>query len=242
MLFDLILGFALLAFVTGGVLAFRDKRNVALLTNGTGKMATEETEKEWYDLSWSGKNPERVIVLAADMAKNMNAYGAAKHLASSFYSQVKHLVKKGSPLMAITFFVVSREYAEEALACRRQATEPLQPIDLEVLSAPDFMLAKMPYIGWIIGCFGFWTRAIKFLNAADIELDMKLAEPGAVRPEPIAAGLIWSKLYALTGDEHYKNRVRTAELTKDHDINQMKRIAKHLGFKTLEEFYGFLVI
>lgn len=210
---------------------------------GTGNPVTKEATQEWYNLSWNGKDPLRVIRLAADMSLEMNKFDAHKHLASSFYSQVKYLVKKGRLPTAIAFFIEARQWAKSALQHRKEVPrENRNPIDLEVLGAPDFMLAKMPYIGWIIGHLGFWTSAIEFLNAADIELEMKLKEPGTARPEPITAGLVWSKLYALTGDEYYKNRVRIAELTRDHDINQMKRIAKHLGFKTLEELDEFLII
>ena len=200
----------------------------------------EKMREEWYNLSWSGKNPFRVIALANEMAFEMDEFDGNKHMASSFYSQVKYLVRGYSPLAAVLFFHESRKAARRALEIRNSVPpEKRKPIDLEVLGALDFMLAKAPYVGRLIGVFGFKKRALEFLRAAHSELEEILKEPGARRPEPIAAALIWSKLYALTGNEFYKNRVRIAGLTGREDKGQLIRIMKHLGFESLDNLYEF---
>lgn len=222
--------FALLALALGIVLAFHSKLSATRLTNGTGRKATKETEKEWYDFSWSGKNPERVILLAADMASNMNTYDAAKHMSSAFYSQVKHLMKKGRLLKAITFFVVSREYAEEALKYRQKAPlENQNPIDLEVLGAPEFMLAKIP----IIGRF-FRRKALRFLEVANgLIADKAIACPDKI--DALENAIIWSKIYALTVNEGFKELILVMSIPPDADRNQLIRVARHLDM-TFEEF------
>jgi hypothetical protein len=201
--------------------------------------------KEWYNLSWleneNGEklepNPIRVIALGEKMSDSMDPFRAAMHMTSSFYSQVKYLVKQGKIPTAIAFFLESKKWSHLALQRRKHANKKPSPIDYEVLGAPDFMLAKIPVIG------RFWKKgAIEFLNVADKELNEILKKSDVTRLEPISAALIWSKLYALTGNEIYKNRVRVATLTRDQDCNQMLRIAKHLGFRTLDEFYKFLII
>lgn len=204
--------------------------------------AQEDIGKEWYDLSWNGSNPLRVVALANQMTDTMDPYQAAKHMTSSFYSQVKYLLRGGRLLRAIVFYLESGKWSMhtlERLERMEYAREEIRPIDLEILGSPDFMLANAPYVGWLIGKFGFRKRALDYLLAANKKLDVIFKQPGATRPEPISAALIWSKIYALTGNEIFKNRVRIAELTKDHDVNQVGRIARHLGFKTVDELYQF---
>lgn len=76
----------------------------------------EKLYKEWNDLSWNGKDPYRIISLAASMihAKNMDECEASQHLASSFYSQVKYLTMKGKIPTAIAFWLESKSFAKQA--------------------------------------------------------------------------------------------------------------------------------
>lgn len=184
---------------------------------------------DWYTLSWSGQDPLRVISLATSMALTMDTYEAGKHLASAFYSQVKHLVKKGRLPTAIVFWIESRNYAKQTLEQRASASlEERNPIDLEVLGAPEFLLAvKLPIVGSLV----FKKPALEYLEAAEKELAVQEVK------NPIEASLIWSKLYVLTKGNRYVGYVAAAGLTRDMDKNQMLRIAKHLGFKSLDELY-----
>lgn len=188
--------------------------------------ASEENKEEWRLLSWSGENPFRVISLASTMTTTMGDFEAAKHLASSFYSQVKFLVKKGHLPTALAFYSASRKCSDLGLRWHNRAVRPL-PIDFEVLGAPDFLASRIPIVGW----FGFTTRALEFLWTAE-ELLKKQS-----KTNPLEASLIWSKLWALTGDNGYRHKVLSSGLQRDMDENQLKRIAKHLRFKTLQELY-----
>lgn len=94
------------------------------------------------------------------------------------------------------------------------------PIDLEVLGAPDFMAAKVPLVGLF-----FKSRAIQHLEAADREL----ALPSTFN-NPLESCLIWSKLYDLTKSEIYRIKVKAAGLKRDMHEGQLRRISRHLGF------------
>lgn len=191
----------------------------------------ELVSKEWGRLSWSGSNPIRVIGLALIMSETMKTeFEKRKHKTTSFYSQVKYLVKKGRIVDAFVFLMESRRHRTEALM---YAHESDNPIDLEVLGAPDFMVARTPIVGWF-GDFKF--EAKRFLLAAD----NKIAKMKSY--DPLMSAIIWSKLYALTRDEEYRERVRTAGLEDSMDKGQMLRIAKHLGFKSIDGLYVFCQI
>lgn len=196
---------------------------------GTGGPLTKEMEKEWYNLSWNGRDPVRVIRLAAEMATNMDgAFAQQAHLTTSFYSQVKHLLKKGRLPTAIVFYWEAWEWSAEALKHRQNVPqEERKPIQLEVLGAPAFMLACLP----VVGAF-FRRQALSFLTAAAEEI---LLAPY----DAFEACLIWSKLWRLTHEEMYRARVQAAGLRRDMDENQLRRIAKHLGFRKLQQLYRF---
>jgi hypothetical protein len=199
---------------------------------------TSDIAKEWYHLSWAKEendtpilpNPIRVIALAEKMADEMNPVSAAVHMASSFYSQVKYLLKLEQVPTAIAFFFESRKWRELALQREAHATETVQPIDIEVLGAPDFMLAKIPVVGQL-----FKKSALRFLN----EAEKRLLKQGQDAPDAMPTAIIYSKMYALTGNKKYLQRISVLELRRDMDENQLLRIANHLGFKTREELYEF---
>lgn len=197
----------------------------------------EITRTQYGALSWSGKDPMKVIALGLVMGRTMSQYRQAIHMTSTYYSQVKHLLKKGriiSALECLQWAILSSKAAMRALPYARTERKLL---DMEIAGAPYFLLQKLPFIG-----HRWRKKAITFLEEDAKLIEKELKQPGAKRPDPLAAGLVWSKLYVLTGHEHYKNWVACAELTRNHDHNQMLRIANHLGFKTLKEFDSFLVI
>ncbi len=200
-------------------------------------------KKEWHDLSRLtpnklGKkpkaNPLRVIALAELMSSNMDLYQEAKHMTTSFYSQVKYLLKAGKLTWAIAFYLESRKWSKLAFERLQHANEHVEPIDLEVLGAPDFMIAKAPYVGWFIGMFGFKKLALAFLKEADEKLMDKTS-----KLDPLQAALIWSKLYALTGNGRYRLQTKNVGLNANMDEGQLLRIAKHLGFQNLNQLRDF---
>lgn len=196
-------------------------------------LSAEKMHKEWYDLSWSGKDPLRVIDLAEKMSRKMEPFQGAKHKASSLYSQVKHLIKKGKVFHAVVYFLAAKKWANLALNHAQQTKAEIKPIDLEVLGAPDFMLAKTPIIGSI------WKdKAMEFLTMAYTRWSGK---PTDLEPnDPLEGAIILSKMHSLNkkGDI-YKNLVRTVGLNRNMDQGQLMRVAKHLGFKTLDELFTF---
>jgi hypothetical protein len=197
-----------------------------------------ELRTEWARLSVEGTSSIRVIALAEKMASVMTSYSAAKHMMSSFHSQVKFLAKKGRLFLAFIFYMESRRWAQLALTRAKYTTEPKNPIDFEILGASDFGVAKAPYVGWLLSPFGFKKRAIEFLKTAELEA---LKEMGN-RPAGInglAMALISSKLYALTRDEKCKQRLSVCGLRRDMDQDALRRIAKWFGFKSVEELHKF---
>lgn len=209
-------------YLVKGTIEFRE-------LSGTGGPLTEKMKQEWYDLSWSGKNPMRVIRLAAEMAANMEGtFFQQSHLTTSFYSQVKYLLKKGRLPTAIAFYWEALEWSTEALQHRQEVPpEMRKPIQLEVLGAPAFIPACLFLVG-----FFFKERALSFLNAAAEEV---LHAPY----NPLEACLIWAKIWRLTHEEMYRARVQSAGLRRDMDENQLGRIARHLGFKSNTELFKF---
>lgn len=227
--------YAILSFLitAGSLFAFRVIERKSKLDSESLDVpdmpATQEEKKEWDSLSWNGTNPRQVIYLAFKTAISMDEYNAAMHLTSSFYSQVKHLVKKGRIPTAIAFFMKSREFTKKALQERTKLSpEHRNPIDLEILGAPDFLLSKIPVFGT---GFGWKANAIDFLEEADQELGEK--------PDPLMASIIWSKLWSLTGSPTYRERVRRAGLNPSMIDNQLGRVAKHMGFKDTKELLEF---
>lgn len=195
----------------------------------------EEMGEEWSNLSRTGTDPWRVIVLANEMCFRMSVYRANVHMASAYYSQIKFLLKKMHVLTAIVFFVESRTYANKALKQYDEAPDDEKsPINLEVLGAPDFMLAQAHYIGWFIGMFGFKKKALRFLNTANAKL---MNQKNGF--DPLEAALIWSKLYALTKNESYKFLVKSVGLNANMDEMQLLRVMKHLGFRDLDQLKNF---
>lgn len=204
--------------------------------------ALSNVEDEWRKLSVKGANPIRVIALAEVMARDMYPYSAAKHLTSSFHSQVKFLAKKGKLLLGFAFYLEEMKRSKRCLVLSKTTVEQKDPIDFEIMGASDFGVSTVPYLGWFLGMFGFKKRALAFLQIANEELEKNMKQPGNVRPKPITAGLIWAKLYALTGHDHYKEWVKSSELDRHMDQDALRRIAKHLGFKSREELYKFCTI
>jgi hypothetical protein len=209
------------------------------------KPPATDISKEWYDLSWntSAPDPLRVIALAEKMADSMDPFRAAMHMTTSFYSQVKYLVRQGKLPTAFAFFLESRKWRELSLQRRHSATGEKDLMAMEVLGAPDFKLAmKIPILGRIF----FQESALKFLRAAEAGLDQVGIEEKKVNSGKdlslntfLSAAIIWSKLYALTGGKDYKTWVlENTHMKKQTDLNQVLRIANHLGFKTREELYA----
>ncbi len=198
------------------------------------KPAEPDIEAEWRRLSKDGSNPVRVVALATKMAAAMTSYAAAKHLTSAFHSQVKFLAKKGKLLLGFAFYLEDRKWAKITLFRRKHTAEKKEPIDLEILGAFYFGVATVPYVGWFLGMFGYKKRALAFLKEADAELMDKSNEL-----DPLQAAMIWSKLYTLTGNERFRLQTQYIGLNANMDEGQLKRIAKYLGFKNLDQLQRF---
>lgn len=210
-------------------------------------MPSKNLNEEWYQLSWLkdefgeplSPNPVRVIGLAQKMTHDMDPFRGAVHMTSSFYSQVKHLLKMKRAPAAIAFYLESRSWAAVALERANHKGAKFAPIDLEVLGAPDFLLAvKLPLIGKLY----FKEKALAFLSRASQEWTSQTIARGqgykANLDEKLVAALIWSKLFVLTGHPKYKTWVlENADMKNQLDLHQVLRIAQHLGFKTKEELY-----
>ena len=111
----------------------------------------------------------------------------------------------------------------------------VHPFDFEVLSAPYFLLAKIPVIG------GIWYKDayIPLLHAL-VRIDDNESKK---RTEwRVANALICAKLHALTGDERYMHRIPSAGITRNDDMNQLARIAKHLKLPSVESLFRFCEI
>lgn len=217
--------------------------NLNQIVYDRGGLIPEDIQKEWEDLSWNrlpgGPQPLRVIKLAGLMVADEPRLKESTHMTSSYYSQVKYLVKMGHFPTALVFLARAKAFARSALECRKGVPlEKRNPIELEVLGAPDFMLASIPIIGR-----AFKSSALRFLMAAQNEITGKemivmLKEPEYTidLSDLLSAALIWSKMYSLTRDKAYKLRVLEAcRMKEQSDVGQVSRIAKHLGFKTRED-------
>ena len=189
------------------------------------------TEELWYKLSWSGKNPAGVIKVGLVLAqeKRMNVFEMEKFFASCFYSQVKFLVKKFQIPTAIAFFLLSKKSARIALNLREVLPrENKSPVDLEVLGAPDFMLASVPLVGVL-----FKKRAALFLEQSLTEINVG----GGFNP--LLHALILAKLWKLTKKDKYKEDIKSLPLTGAMEDNQLTRVAKHLGLPGSKELLEF---
>lgn len=208
-----------------------------------------DIEKVWHRESWVGNDSFRVISLAHLSADRYKVgYQKPLHLTTSYYSQVKFLVKRGCVPTAIVFLVKSRWYGMQALVERSSEFALTggiyrKAIDLEQIGAPDFLLSKIPLIGRI-----FRARATLYLLAADSEISQVLQMVEMLGseniPNPnsrIEKGLIWGKLYSLTRNQKYKERVLGIRFkTEDRETNrkQYERIAKLVGFRNSEELFA----
>jgi hypothetical protein len=199
--------------------------------------AEPDIKAEWRRLSCEGTSPIRVIALANKMADGMTPYAAAKHLTSAFHSQVKFLAKRGHLLIGFTFFLLSRKWAKLALIRGKYATEPKDPIDFEVLGAPDFGVATVPYVGWFLGLFGFKKQALEYLLIAKREALLRMVGTPE-DADALAMALISAKLYALTHDKHHKQHVSVCGLHPNMSHDQLRRVAKHLSM-SLDELREF---
>lgn len=194
-----------------------------------------DKEKEWANLSKSGKDPLRVIALAKTMSKSMDPFRKSMHMASSFYSQIKFLLRRWQFFDAAVYYLEARKWSDLALEQWHTAKDK-NPIDLEVIGALDFAVAKkVPVIGLLL----FKKRAMMFLLLAEQEIDEE--RRNGAYPHPLTGALIWSKLYALTGNIKYYFLVlaMAPELTSKMDPNTLARIAGHMGFDTVDQLLQF---
>jgi hypothetical protein len=193
--------------------------------------------EEWKSLSYSGKNPRRVIALAIHLHRSLTDYKLNMALASAWYSQVKFLVKSGSILEAIVFWRQSKKSAVAALKKREYV--PMMdrdPIDLEVIGAHWFILAKIPFFGKF-----FKAKALHFLLMATNEFETIKGPDNYSLARPLTQALISSKIFALTGEDQARQRVYKAGLTGEEDRGQLTRIAGHLGLASADDLLVFCV-
>ena len=197
----------------------------------------KKVEEEYEVLSYARKheiynpegraNPFRVMKLAYALGSRKTSFEYKLQLASSFYSQVKHWIRREKNLlMAISFWLESRSYSEQALNARNiLPEEEKRPGQLEVIGAKDFMLAvSLPVVGPLF----FKSSALARLQEAEEELQHK-------DETPIQKALIFSKLWKLTGNRQYSDQVQKSGLTlamkeDDHARDDLVRISTHMGF------------
>jgi hypothetical protein len=226
-----------------------------LIDNELIQNPPKDIEKEWYDLSWSGENPLRVVALAFYMitmtktkmtsVEEWAEVLVAEKLTSAYYSQVKHLIKRKQILSAIAFFLESIHWSKKtSLLCdeiwqKGHKSENYiyfwndveRSVNWEVVGAPWFALATIPFVGrW------FRRKAITYLHKEESN-DLRK------KKDSLGRAIIAAKLYTLTKDRAYSDRISQGRLIeREMDANQLTRIAKHLGFKTKEELFKFCSI
>jgi hypothetical protein len=207
-------------------------RNLTQIISDRGGPIPEEAGQEWHNLSWDrlpgGPKPLRVIKLAWSLVTDETSlFKEHTLLASSYYSQVKYLLKMGRWPTAIVFFQKAQTHRMLALAQAEHASA----IELEVISATDFALAKkVPLLGFL------WKdQAVAFLKAAERKLPRKEERGDG---EKLDAAIIWSKLYALTKEDAYKGHIELEGLHPNMDRGQLGRVAKHVGM-TFDELRDF---
>jgi len=190
----------------------------------------KEYRQEWYHLSWTGKNPLRVIALERHINQTSSNYKQAQGLTSAYYSQVKHLIKKGNIPTALVFWLESLHYSKKALGLRAEVPkEERGLLDMEVLGAPYFLVTQIPLIGYF-----FREKAFEFLESAEHEI--KESETDPVNKE-LPFALIYSKMRELTGDSQYDEKA-LAFVRRRHDRNQLARVARHLKLSGVDELFN----
>lgn len=225
-------------------------------TEGTLPEHPDEVEKIWKHQSLIGQDPFLVVTLGYIIAQKYRlGYLQPLHVATSYYSQVKHLLKKGRLPTAIVFFLHARRHLLHALLQRSGGNALVETrrtykkaIELEMIGAPSFLLAAIP----LVGIF-FRTGALLYLLTADEEISyaMKTAEEAkesgsdnVVQPNSrIEKAIIWGKLYKLTKDAKYRERVLAIPFrTDDREENsgQYECIAGLIGLKSAEELFASL--
>lgn len=193
----------------------------------------KDIQQEFYDLSWNGKDPWRVIRLGHEVVvRDERAHTGERyvHMTSVIYSQVKHALRKGWLPSAITFLFASREFARRAYArWSDKSPQGKRVIELEIIGAPEFFLATLPVIGmfWRKSAASYLIHAWEFMHN-DIPDKLEVAK--------IEHLLIVSKLYRLTQEPRYLQEVRAVKIPQDVDRNQLARIARHVGSKDLTSF------
>jgi hypothetical protein len=141
---------------------------------------------------------------------------------------VKHLARSGKPHDALAFFYISRCCAKKALKVG-QKENLIQPVDYEVLFTPEFMLSQIPLLGVL------WRNSAEKPLHEALNLMQRQIGLGEFESVRVLHALIHSKLYRLTGYEISKANALMYPFKKSDDENQLKRIVKHLGLKSIEE-------
>lgn len=193
---------------------------------------TEAMISEHYQLSWKGTNPFRVITITEMLLIDfqVNNLKLVQALSSDYYGQTKHLLKKLKFLDACIFFCRHIKYSRLSVKKLGDMSQ-WTPSQLEVNTAHLFALSKkIPILGFLL----FKELAMKPLLLALEKIDDLSFEKQ--RELALTHAVIASKLYSMMGSEHYKLRVKRAGLRRDHDENQLKRIAGHLKMSIDELF------
>ena len=197
-----------------------------------GKQKIEQLRKEHYKLSFEGSNPFRVVAITYFLNLDRTAYERHMALTSDYYGQTKYLLKKGRLPTAFAFWMKSRHHAEIAL--EHVVEGKTEPLDYEVLGAPSYLASKIPLLGI------FWKdEAGGYLDEALICLILKKKSLGD-KKYAVSEALIASKLWTLKPYESYRTRVKKSGIKHTDDHNQLKRVAKHLGFKTVGELLNWV--
>jgi hypothetical protein len=195
----------------------------------TERLSLEEVEEQHYNTAWAKKvaaNPARVIGLRLyiNQVKGLSENERNLALASDYYGQVKHALKKLQFPTAAAFFLLHKKHAKnvKALLLMKKMT----PIELEVANAEYFAKAST-------FLFGFWweEEAQKPLLEGLHMIDAgEVVDP---KERTLSDALISAKMYALIGVEKYKRRVQVLdpELLAEISQEQGDRIAKHLGLR-----------
>jgi hypothetical protein len=181
-------------------------------------------EKNWYDQSYAGTNIYNVIALrvSINQIRALPRYEAHMGMTSALYSQIKYAWRvHRDPCLSVALLYLS---IDEARITERLWT-PLAPIiDLEVLTAPQFMFGVTPLLG---------KTLFKEYRATALGALIKAHEALMVRdsdvPHGADAALILVKLYRLSGEPLYKEELRRVGATHEWDQGVLERVRKHLA-------------
>jgi hypothetical protein len=196
----------------------------------------DHLRKEYGQLVWGGLDPMRVMELSYRLNRDKQGYARNLALCSDYYGQVKYLVKKGWVPTAIAFWLKSRDHAQ--IASGQTVLGNVEPLDYEVMGAPSYLASRIPILGRI------WEGdAILYLDKALLLLSIKKKERGT-NEYAVAESLIASKLFTLFPKksyyrEKYLKLVKNSGIKHSDDLNQLGRIARHLGFKTAGELLNW---